>query len=68
MDEKQKLCAAPAAHSATIRPASERGTMSTPVDIYGTAWGQVLADVDPQALSVAGLQTIAFPDGIIDAG
>jgi hypothetical protein len=37
-------------------------------DIYGTAWGQVLADVDPRALSVAGLQTIAFPDGIPDAG
>jgi hypothetical protein len=41
---------------------------ATPVDIYGTAWGQVLADVNPRALSVGGLQTIAFPDGIPHAG
>ncbi len=25
---------------------------ATPTDIYGTAWGKVLADVDPQALPV----------------
>lgn len=39
---------------------------ATPSDIYGTAWGQVLADVDPQALSVAGAPTISIPDGIPD--
>jgi flagellar motility protein MotE (MotC chaperone) len=37
---------------------------ATPVDIYGTAWGQVLADADPQALAVTGRPTIAIPDGI----
>ena len=35
-------------------------------DIYGTAWGKVLADVDPQALSVTGAPTISVPDGIPD--
>jgi len=39
---------------------------ATPSDIYGTAWGQVLADVDPQALSVTGTPTISIPDGIPD--
>ncbi len=39
---------------------------ATPTDIYGTAWGQVLADVDPQALAVTGTPTIAIPDGIPD--
>jgi flagellar motility protein MotE (MotC chaperone) len=37
---------------------------ATPTDIYGTAWGEVLADVDPQALAVTGHPTIAIPDGI----
>jgi hypothetical protein len=37
-----------------------------PSDIYGTAWGKVLADVDPQALSVTGAPTISVPDGIPD--
>ena len=39
---------------------------ATPSDIYGTAWGKVLADVDPQALSVSGAPTISIPDGIPD--
>jgi flagellar motility protein MotE (MotC chaperone) len=39
---------------------------ATPTDIYGTAWGQVLADVDPQALAVNGSPTIAIPDGTPD--
>jgi len=39
---------------------------ATPSDIYGTAWGKVLADVDPQALSVSGVPTISIPDGIPD--
>jgi len=39
---------------------------ATPSDIYGTAWGKVLADVDPQALSVTGTPTISIPDGIPD--
>lgn len=39
---------------------------ATPTDIYGTAWGEVLANVDPEALSVSGDPTIAIPDGIPD--
>lgn len=39
---------------------------ATPTDIYGTAWGKVLADVDPKALAVTGNPTIAIPDGIPD--
>jgi flagellar motility protein MotE (MotC chaperone) len=39
---------------------------ATPTDIYGTAWGKVLADVDPEALAVSGEPTIAIPDGIPD--
>jgi flagellar motility protein MotE (MotC chaperone) len=39
---------------------------ATPSDVYGTAWGKVLADVDPQALSVTGAPTISVPDGIPD--
>jgi hypothetical protein len=39
---------------------------ATPTDIYGTAWGKVLADVDPQALSVTGAPTISIPDGTPD--
>ena len=39
---------------------------ATPSDIYGTAWGKVLADVDPQAVSVTGTPTISIPDGIPD--
>jgi len=39
---------------------------ATPADIYGTAWGKVLADLDPQALSVSGAPTISIPDGIPD--
>lgn len=39
---------------------------ATPTDIYGTAWGTVLDDVDPDALVVRGDPTIAIPDGIPD--
>jgi len=39
---------------------------ATPTDIYGTAWGKVLADVDPESLVVRGDPTIAIPDGIPD--
>lgn len=39
---------------------------ATPSDIFGTAWGKVLADVDPQMLSVTGTPTISIPDGIPD--
>jgi hypothetical protein len=37
---------------------------ATPVDVYGTAWGEVLADVDPRALATTGVPSIALPDGI----
>jgi flagellar motility protein MotE (MotC chaperone) len=37
---------------------------ATPTDIYGTAWGKVLADVDPQAITVTGSPTISIPEGI----
>jgi hypothetical protein len=39
---------------------------ATPVDIYGTPWGQVLSEVDPHALAVTGSPTITIPDGIPD--
>lgn len=39
---------------------------ATPTDIYGTAWGKVLADVDPEALVASGVPTISIPDGIPD--
>jgi hypothetical protein len=39
---------------------------ATPTDIYGTAWGKVLADVGPDALTTGGDPTIAIPDGIPD--
>lgn len=39
---------------------------ATPTDIYGTAWGKVLAEADSQALAVTGNPTIAIPDGIPD--
>jgi hypothetical protein len=38
--------------------------VATPVDVYGTAWGQVLEGIDPEALTVSGDATILFPDGI----
>jgi len=37
---------------------------ATPTDVYGTAWGKVLVDVDPEALAVTGRPTITIPDGI----
>lgn len=37
---------------------------ATPIDIYGTAWGRVLDDIDPQTLTVSGTPSIAIPDGI----
>ena len=36
----------------------------TPTDIYGTAWSKVLADVNPQALTVTRSPTISIPEGI----
>lgn len=39
---------------------------ATPTDIYGTAWGRVLEDVDPRALKVTGTPSIEIPDGIPD--
>jgi len=39
---------------------------ATPTDIHGAAWGKVLADVDPKALTVSGNPTISIPDGIPD--
>jgi hypothetical protein len=39
---------------------------ATPTDIYGTAWGKALADVDPEALGVSGDSTIEIPEGIPD--
>jgi hypothetical protein len=35
---------------------------ATPSDIYGTAWGNVLADVDSEALVVSGVPTISIPE------
>ena len=37
---------------------------ATPVDVYGTAWGKVLDDVDPDALAVTGSPSIEILDGI----
>lgn len=37
---------------------------ATPVDVYGTAWGEVLAGVDPEALAATGVPSIEIPDGI----
>ncbi len=39
---------------------------ATPTDIYGTAWGKVLADADPGTLAATGDPTINIPDGIPD--
>jgi flagellar motility protein MotE (MotC chaperone) len=39
---------------------------ATPTDIYGTAWGKVLADIDPEALATGGDPTIAIPGAIPD--
>lgn len=39
---------------------------ATPTDVYGTAWGDVLADIDPEALKVSGKPTIAIPSGTPD--
>ncbi len=39
---------------------------ATPTDVYGTAWGRVLDDADPQALTATGKPSIAIPDGIPD--
>ena len=39
---------------------------ATPVDVYGTAWGSVLTDADPQALAAGGTASIEIPDGIPD--
>lgn len=39
---------------------------ATPTDIYGSAWGKVLAEAEPEALAVTGDPTIAIPDGIPD--
>jgi hypothetical protein len=39
---------------------------ATPIDIFGTSWGQVLADGDPKALHATGKPTITIPDGIPD--
>jgi hypothetical protein len=37
---------------------------ATPVDVYGTAWGQVLAGVDAKVLATTGVPSIEIPDGI----
>lgn len=37
---------------------------ATPADVYGTAWGQVLAGVDPEVLAPTGAPSIQIPDGI----
>lgn len=37
---------------------------ATPVDVYGTAWGRVLEDVDADALAVSSKPTIAIPTDI----
>lgn len=37
---------------------------ATPVDVYGTAWGQVLEGVDADALAGNGTPTIEISDGI----
>jgi len=39
---------------------------ATPTDVYGTAWGTVLADTDPETLAVTDESTITIPDGIPD--
>ena len=40
---------------------------ATPVDVYGTAWGQVLEGVDHETLAVNGEPTIEIPDGTAKA-
>lgn len=39
---------------------------ATPTDVYGTAWGRVLDDVGPEALTVSGKPSIEIPDDIPD--
>lgn len=39
---------------------------ATPTDVYGTAWGRVLAGIDPQVLSISGRPSIKIPSGIPD--
>jgi len=41
---------------------------ATPVDVYGTAWGQVLDGIDAEALAVRGNPTIQIPRGIPPVG
>lgn len=51
------------AHEALALVAGARAG-ATPVDVYGTAWGTVLAGVDPDALATSGSASISIPDGI----
>lgn len=37
---------------------------ATPVDVYGTAWGTVLADADVGLLRASGTASIVIQDGI----
>lgn len=39
---------------------------ATPVDIYGTAWGQVLDGMDPEVLVASSKPSIKIPRGIPD--
>ncbi|HEV7495716.1 hypothetical protein [Baekduia sp.] len=36
------------------------------LDVYGTPWGQVLSDVDPDVLTVSGTATVRIPAGVPD--
>lgn len=36
------------------------------LDVYGTPWGQVLSEVDPDVLIVSGATTVRMPVGIPD--
>lgn len=39
---------------------------TTPTDIYGTPWGQILSNIDPAMLEVSGSPSITIPPGIPD--
>ncbi len=43
-------------------------TGAPPVDVYGTSWGHVLADVEPEALAATGVPSIKIPHGTPPVG
>jgi hypothetical protein len=54
----------------TVEPAVDTATVNADgepiVDLYGTPWGRVLSDADPEVLRATGMPTITIPAGIPD--